>query len=922
VNVRNERIAIVGIGIRYPDAASPQELWENVCAGRRAFRPLSAARKKNAADHSLRLALDTAAAALADAGLPGSAAGFTVDGVRSSSPLTVVRAADALVAGDLDVAVAGGVDSFDVLGCGMVVLMREADALARGCRIYASITGWGVASDGVGALTRAHEHAGYGVETVSYFEGRGGVTEIHGLSSVRQAADPTVPTAAFGTIAGTLGDARAAGTGGLIKAALAVHHQVIPPVTGPHPMLIESDAAVHVPTDAALWPADVPVRAGVSATGPDGANTHLALAEAPGRERRAGIGSWTTALVAGRQDAELLLVDAHSAADLLVRLTRLSELAATLSFAELTDLAGTLALQPRGGAFRAAVVAVDPAGAARALTRLAGELAAGRDTLLFPADGAFLAHRTDAPRIAYLFPGQGAGRGDALRRRFAVAERLFGMADTHGRDEAGAPPRVVAGSLAGLRALHTLGIDADIAVGHGLGELTALSWGGALDGGDVLRLAAVRGQVMALAGRDLVSAGHRSAAPTVITGPAGAMAARLATFRFHRLRRPVVSTVTGSRLAADADLRALLVDQLVEPVRFPEAAAEAVAGVDLAIEVGPGRALSGLVAGTAPDTLALAMETDSTTLSPLLTVAAAAFALGADLDPTALFADRVIRPITAAEPWVTTKPAPNRQETAETLDVLRRLTAEQADVAPATVTARTDPLDDLLLSPPTIRHIVDDATRALDRPTLAATTNLATVTLGALAGMIDHPEAPARDDAAVRATLRRGAGPWAPSLLGPYLARATEVVLGGARTIIVATGRQAETVTVTGSGGLACAVDVVAERTEDDWDTLLGSQQRRVRDLVAAETGESDSVAATRVLSALKCLRTAGISTAALTLDRVEPAGWVVLSDGESRIATWVTTVHGVPEQVVFTVLSGKTDMAANNQTTGNEPWT
>ena len=32
---------------------------------------------------------------------------------------------------------------------------------------------------------------------------------------------------------------------------------------------------------------------------------------------------------------------------------------------------------------------------------------------------------------------------------------------------------VVAGSLAGLRVLHALGVDADVAVGHGVGELTA-----------------------------------------------------------------------------------------------------------------------------------------------------------------------------------------------------------------------------------------------------------------------------------------------------------------------------------------------------------------------------------------------------------------------------------------------------------------
>ena len=31
-------IAIIGMACRYPDAASPQQLWENAVAGRRAFR--------------------------------------------------------------------------------------------------------------------------------------------------------------------------------------------------------------------------------------------------------------------------------------------------------------------------------------------------------------------------------------------------------------------------------------------------------------------------------------------------------------------------------------------------------------------------------------------------------------------------------------------------------------------------------------------------------------------------------------------------------------------------------------------------------------------------------------------------------------------------------------------------------------------
>lgn len=36
----NTPIAIVGIACRYPDASSPADLWENVLAGRRAFRQI------------------------------------------------------------------------------------------------------------------------------------------------------------------------------------------------------------------------------------------------------------------------------------------------------------------------------------------------------------------------------------------------------------------------------------------------------------------------------------------------------------------------------------------------------------------------------------------------------------------------------------------------------------------------------------------------------------------------------------------------------------------------------------------------------------------------------------------------------------------------------------------------------------------
>jgi enediyne polyketide synthase len=109
---------------------------------------------------------------------------------------------------------------------------------------------------------------------------------------------------------------------------------------------------------------------------------------------------------------------------------------------------------------------------------------------------------------------------------------------------------------------------------------------------------------------------------------------------------------------------------------------------------------------------------------------------------------------------------------------------------------------------------------------------------------------------------------------------------------------------VTGSGKLGCDLEPVAHRSASDWADLLGTDLCGVRDLVVAETGEDVDVASTRVWSAFECLRKVGSTTRLLTVDRVEQDGWVVLSTGDGRIATWVTTVNDLSAPVVFAVLS------------------
>jgi enediyne polyketide synthase len=1058
----SERIAIVGIALRYPDANSPGELWENVLSGRRAFRRLPDERMSHAdywspdphapdrhytrkaavlrdfefdrvaykvagstfrsTDLTHWLALDVASRALADAGfrngvgllrkatgvvlgnsltgefsranvmrlrwpyvrrtvaaaladkgwsdaetgaflrdlepryksafppidedtLAGGLAntiagricnyfdlgggGYTVDGACSSSLLAVVTAAKGLVDRDVDVVIAGGVDlsidPFEVIGfaktgalatgemkiydrdsngfwpgegCGMVVLMREEDALAQGRRIYASVTGWGVSSDGKGGITRpeaaghrlaiarAYARAGYGVETVSYFEGHGtgtalgDATEIEALSSARRLADPAVGAAALGSVKGNFGHTKAAaGVAGLIKAALAVHHQVIPPGTGqydPHPSLLGDSPAMYVPDHAELWPAEGPVRAGVSAMGFGGINTHIAIEQAPGVQRRSTIGKDTEALVGGRQDAELLLVDGSDHATVRDNIARLVGLVPTLSTAELADLAGTLVATLSGGPVRAAVVVTSPEDAERKLTRLLELLDSGSRSVFTTNEGIILDHRNAPPKIAFLFPGQGSGNGaiGAIRRRFPLADNVFALARLpEGGDGVAtevAQPRIVAGSLAGLRLLHALGIEADVAVGHSLGELTALAWGGAMGDAQLLRLARIRGEVMAKAsegggamaglacgpertrqlveGQSVVIAGYNGPEQTVIAGPADdvdrvcdkatesgvpatrirvshafhsplvrpaadVMTERLAEVTFAPLGRTVVSTVTGDPLASDADLRELLRNQVLYPVRFHQAAAKATEHADLAVEVGPGRVLGGLLKQIAPGTPVLSLDTDSSSLVPLLTIAGAAFALGASVDTAALLAGRAVRPLpldrtptflaspceqapavdaglptsdgvaapaaAATEAGAGTgKTGPAAAGADSTFDLLRRLAAERAELPLETITPDTHPLDDLHLSSITVGQIVNEVTRELGRPALEATTNFATVSLGELADLIDRLGETAHEDDAPGGQVP-GVAAWVRPFSVDYVAAPSPLVSVG-----------------------------------------------------------------------------------------------------------------------------------------------
>ncbi len=291
---------------------------------------------------------------------------------------------------------------------------------------------------------------------------------------------------------------------------------------------------------------------------------------------------------------------------------------------------------------------------------------------LFPGQGAPVP--SDAGALADWLP-EAAGvyaQAKALRAADEVPPALVQLS-------------VVTASVAGLRALAMLGIKADFGLGHSVGELTALHWAGALDEAAVLRVARRRGEVMtehatatgAMASieadeetfsgivdgaevtvacvnspRHRVVSGTTEAVEEVLERARGRDGARVARLRvvgafhsplmrdsvpvFHRylaeedfgkLQHPVYSTTTGSELEPDADLRAVLVRQMTEPVRFLDAVQDAVDGTDLLLEVGPGRMLSGLVSEFA-ETPTVPLRVGHSSPQGLLTALAAAYVVG------------------------------------------------------------------------------------------------------------------------------------------------------------------------------------------------------------------------------------------------------------------------------------------------------
>ncbi len=689
--------------------------------------------------------------------------GYTVDGACASSLLAVTTACSALHSGDVNIAIAGGVDlSLDPFelagfsrlgalasekmrvfdahssgfwpgeGCGMVVLMRQEDALAQGHTPYALIRGWGVSSDGHGGLTRpevagqmlalrrAYERSGYGIDSVGYFEGHGtgtsigDATELQALSRARREAEAQSSRAAVGSIKANIGHTKAAaGVAGLIKAAMSVHAKVLPPTTGcdqPHSELTAGNPALRVLREAELWPAGSPVRAGVSGFGFGGINAHVALEAADAAQRRS-FTSIEQTQIASAQDCELFVFAARDVSALSSQLEEILRVAEEISYAELADLSIVLARDaasyPADSSIRAACIASSPDELAEAIRKLLVCCANNSAQSIDVHQGIFFAAAAEAPRIGFLFPGQASPvytNGGLWTRRFPSLQSLYARASLPQQQSVNteiAQPCIVTASLAGLHALELFNVHGSVAVGHSLGEITALYWAGACAEEDLLGMVRARGHAMAKAGNPngamasirasysevlkrlngdgLVIAARNAPQQTVVSGAAaavrrftqrlnsnglaatmlpvshafhsplvadvaGAFSQHLAKCAFSSLRDGVVSTVTAAPLGPETDLPALLSDQITKPVLFADAFEIAATKADIFLEVGPGAVLSS-IAGESTAKPVIALDTGSESLRGLFAAVGAAFVLGAPVRLNPLFEKRFGRPI-------------------------------------------------------------------------------------------------------------------------------------------------------------------------------------------------------------------------------------------------------------------------------------
>ncbi|MEV8533622.1 type I polyketide synthase [Streptomyces sp. NPDC051211] len=277
---------------------------------------------------------------------------MTVDTACSSSLVALHLARKALLAGECDTALVGGVNlllspgvtlNFVAAGalspqgrcrpfaaaadgyvrgegCLAVVVRRLDDALRDGDRVLAVVRGTGTNQDGRSNGLMAPNPAAQEALIREVWAASGldpadaGYVEAHGTgtplgdpieasalaASLGRHRSPGSPLR-IGSVKSNLGHLEgAAGLAGLAKCVLALHHRMIPPTLhqeAPNPRIPLAEWGLSVVDRPLVWERGAgPRTAGVSSFGFGGTNAHAVLVEAPAPQRVPHTdGEWTTA---------------------------------------------------------------------------------------------------------------------------------------------------------------------------------------------------------------------------------------------------------------------------------------------------------------------------------------------------------------------------------------------------------------------------------------------------------------------------------------------------------------------------------------------------------------------------------------------------------------------------------------------------
>ncbi|MDP3705102.1 MAG: amino acid adenylation domain-containing protein [Legionellaceae bacterium] len=314
---------------------------------------------------------------------------ITIETACSSSLVAIHQACNALLLGDCEMAIAGGISidsfkkqgylyepnfirsmdgycrpfdkeasgTFSGQGVGVVVLKSLQKAISDNDHIYAVIKATAINNDGrqkvgfmapsvekqASVILKALQKANIQADQISYIEAHGTGTllgdpiEVEALIKAFQPIASKTQFCALGSVKSNLGHlGEASGIAGFIKTVLCVYHRELVPTlhyTTSNSQINFQSSPFYVNTETKSWSDKQPLRAGVSSFGLGGTNAHVIIEEAPAFENSQPIHktSW-----------HIVTISAHTANALSNQINQFLTWLSNNQLANMTALAYTL----------------------------------------------------------------------------------------------------------------------------------------------------------------------------------------------------------------------------------------------------------------------------------------------------------------------------------------------------------------------------------------------------------------------------------------------------------------------------------------------------------------------------------------------------------------------------------------------------